>query len=279
MPNEVTRRPEYDVQRQIKRVIIESNLAVGDALPTEAELGERLAVSRGSLREALKSLQARGIVEVVHGRGMFVGRMSMDALVDGLTFHTLLGSPGESRRLAAELIDIRDVIESALAERVAAAPGDAALDELERIVTSMEDVSSGSEPFQGLDRAFHQALYRSVDNRVVTLLIQAFWDVLDAARPALPAEHEDRVANAAHHRAILEAVRAGDTGAAREAMSAHFGDTHRWIQSPTSLLWNGCEAACSPLSTWRCETRGASTGRRTRPYVDELTIINLSFIC
>jgi DNA-binding FadR family transcriptional regulator len=232
--NEVTRRPEYDVQREIKRVIIGSNLTVGDALPTEAELTERLGVSRGSLREALKSLQARGIVEVVHGRGMFVGRMSMDALVDGLAFHTQLGSAAEGRRLAAELVDLRDLIESALIQRVAATRDSAALDELERIVTRMEDVSNGADPFQELDREFHRALYASVDNRVVTLLINAFWDVLDAARPALPAQLDDRVANAGYHRAILEAVRESDPDAACQAMTAHFGSTHAWIQWPRS---------------------------------------------
>jgi DNA-binding FadR family transcriptional regulator len=226
------RRPEYDVQREIKRLIIASNLTVGDSLPTEAELTEQLGVSRGSLREALKSLAARGIVEVVHGRGMYVGRMSMDALVDGLAFHTQLGSASDSRRLAAELVDVRDLIESALIQRVAAALPSAALQGLEQIVARMEDVTNAADPFQDLDRDFHRALYESLDNRVVTLLIKAFWDVLEAARPALPVQLADRVADAAHHRAILEAVRRGDAGEACEAMTAHFASTHQWIQTP-----------------------------------------------
>jgi DNA-binding FadR family transcriptional regulator len=234
--NFVTRRPEYDVQREIKRFIIAANLTVGDALPTEAELTAQLGVSRGSLREALKSLEARGIVEVLHGRGTYVGRMSMDALVDGLAFHTQLGSASDSRRLAAELIDVRDLIESALIQRVGAAPASAALEELEQIVVRMEDVTSTADPFQDLDRDFHRALYEPLDNRVVTLLIKAFWDVLEAARPALPPQLDDRVADAAHHRAILEAIRLGDPSAAYEAMTAHFASTHRWIEAPATHL-------------------------------------------
>ena len=241
MSSFVTRRPEYDVQREIKRFIIASSLTVGDALPTEAELTAQLGVSRGSLREALKSLEARGIVEVVHGRGMYVGRMSMDALVDGLAFHTQIGSASDSRRLAAELIDVRDLIESALIRRVAAGPSRAGLEGLEQIVVRMEDVTSAADHFQELDRDFHRALYDPLDNRVVTLLIKAFWDVLEGARPALPAQIADRAADAAHHRAILEAVRLGDPGAACEAMTAHFASTHEWIQAPRSRLSNGGE--------------------------------------
>lgn len=247
MSNFVTRRPGYDVQREIKRLIIASDLTVGDALPTEAELTAQLGVSRGSLREALKSLEARGIVEVVHGRGMFVGRMSMDALVDGLAFHTQLGSASDSRRLAAELVDVRDLIESALIQRVAAAPDSAALEELEQIVARMEDVTSAAGHFQELDRDFHRVLYEPLDNRVVTLLIKAFWDVLEAARPALPAQLDDRAADAAHHRAILEAVRLGDPGAAYEAMTAHFASAHQWIQAPRSRLSNGGDRVYASL--------------------------------
>jgi DNA-binding FadR family transcriptional regulator len=226
----VARRPVFDVQHEIKRVIINANLAAGDALPTEAELMARLGVSRGSLREALKSLQARGIVEVVHGRGMYVGRLSMDALVDGLTFHAQLDSAADSRRLASELVDVRDLLESTLIQRVASSAEPGTLAALERIVERMEDAGEQAAPFQDLDRDFHTVLYSSIDNQVVIKLIRAFWDVLDAARPALPESQDDRVANAGHHRAILEAVRSGDIAAAREAMTAHFDGTHRWIQ-------------------------------------------------
>lgn len=230
MTKDARRRPQYDAQHEIKRVIIEAGLAPGDPMPTEAQLTEQLGISRGSLREALKSLQARGIVEVVHGRGMFVGQLSMDALVDGLTFQALLGTTVDHRRLAAELVDVRDILESALIQRIAAAADTALLDELDRIVALMERTDGDGLPFQELDRQFHTMLYGSIGNEVVTKLIAAFWDVLDAARPTLPTSVDDRIANAAHHRAILEAVRRGDPAAAQGAMQHHFSSTHRWIK-------------------------------------------------
>ena len=232
MTREARRRPQYDAQQEIKRLIIDAGLAPGDPMPTEAQLTDQLGISRGSLREALKSLQARGIVEVVHGRGMFVGRLSMDALVDGLTFQARLGATVDHRRLAAELVDVRDVLERALIQRIAADADAALVEELQRIVVLMERTDADSQPFQDLDRQFHVMLYRPIDNEVVTKLIAAFWEVLDAARPTLPTSLDDRIANAAHHRAILEAVRRGDPAAAEGAMQRHFSATHRWIKDP-----------------------------------------------
>ena len=75
------RRPQFNAQDEIKRVILARGLTAGDAIPTEAELADELGISRGSLREALKGLQARGIVEVRHGRGMFVAQPSQDSRV------------------------------------------------------------------------------------------------------------------------------------------------------------------------------------------------------
>jgi DNA-binding FadR family transcriptional regulator len=230
MGREVERRAAFDPQQQIKRVIIEAKLQPGDPMPTEAQLIDRLGISRGSLREALKSLQAKGIVNVVHGRGMFVGSMSMDALVDGLIFHTQLGSHQGSRRTASDLIDIRDILETALIREVVPLADRALLDLLDEIVVGMEDLGPNARPFQELDRQFHSVLYRPLENETAAKLIQAFWDVLDAARPELPPLEDDRQANASHHRAILSCLQAGDAAEAGEAMGRHFRSTHRWIQ-------------------------------------------------
>ena len=83
-------RPSRAVEAQegVKELILQRGLAAGDPLPTESELMEELGVSRNSIREALKALQAVGIVDIRHGFGMFVGRMSLAGLVDELAFHS-----------------------------------------------------------------------------------------------------------------------------------------------------------------------------------------------
>ena len=100
-------------QDGIKHLIIDRSLAPGDPLPTEFELVEELGVSRGSLREAVRSLQEQEIVDVRHGHGMFVGTLSLKSLVDGLTFHGQL-SDRQEMDTAADVIDVRDILECSL---------------------------------------------------------------------------------------------------------------------------------------------------------------------
>jgi DNA-binding transcriptional regulator YhcF (GntR family) len=106
-----------EVQQAIKQLILERGLASGDPMPTEFELVEELDVSRNSLREALKALQAVGIVEIRHGFGMYVGSMSLGALVDELTFHARM-SKRQGRDDLAHLVDVREVLERGLVEQV-----------------------------------------------------------------------------------------------------------------------------------------------------------------
>ena len=94
-----------------------SGLAAGDPLPTESELMDELGIGRNSVREALKALQAVGIVDIRHGFGMFVGRMSLTGLVDELAFHSRI-TLQDSRNHLGYLIEIREVLESGLVQRL-----------------------------------------------------------------------------------------------------------------------------------------------------------------
>ncbi len=225
------RRQQFDPQEEIKKVILDRGLRPGDSIPTEAELMTELGMSRGSLREALKSLQARGIIEVRHGRGMFVAHPSMDSLVDALIFRGALEQQRSALTTASELVDIRDILEAALVQQVAVARTPELLAKLDRTVADMDDAVASGHSFHEADRRFHEELYSDLDNALVLQLVQAFWDVLDAVRPQLGVGvADDPVTNVAHHRRIVERVRAGDPDGARQAMVDHFRGTHAWIQ-------------------------------------------------
>ena len=79
------------LQDKIKSLIIKQNLKSGDLMPTENELIEQLGVSRSSLREAIKSLEALHILDIRHGVGTFVSESSLVPMIRGLSFHTQLG--------------------------------------------------------------------------------------------------------------------------------------------------------------------------------------------
>src|SRR3954451_19377615 len=126
-----------DLQERIKKLIIDRRLPSGAPLPTEPELMEFLGASRNSVREALKALQAMGIVEIRHGFGTYVGAMSLTPMIEGLTFRTVAGHyRGEDSLL--QLLELREAVETGLIGRLVAGTNRGTdLAELEDLVGEM----------------------------------------------------------------------------------------------------------------------------------------------
>lgn len=125
------------LQTDIMNLILERRLSPGDPMPTEAELSEELGIGRNTLREALKVLQALGVVEIRHGFGMFVAPSNFDALADGLTFRGRLSLQGTGHE-AMELVDIRQALETGLIGAAMAEMTSADHADLDELVTGME---------------------------------------------------------------------------------------------------------------------------------------------
>jgi DNA-binding FadR family transcriptional regulator len=223
--------PQRDLRSDIKRLLLDLNLKSGDPLPTEAEMIEILQVSRGSLREALKSLQAVGIIETRHGSGSYVGELSLSAMIDGLAFHSQLGKGNDDLTTAVDLADIREIVESALIGRVAAAVTPSLLEDLEGLIGKMNDVVPQSPEFAAIDRGFHERLYVDLGNSLIAGLLDAFWHALDPVRSSLPQPFADPHEAVEKHQAILEALRRGSGTKAAAAMHDHFAVTREWILS------------------------------------------------
>lgn len=215
-------RVSSQIQREVMQLILDRRLRAGAPLPTEAELMESLGVSRNSVREALKALQALDIVEIRHGYGTYVGEASLTPLVDGLTFRTL-AQQGDDTGALAEILQIREVLEEGLVRRVAGTLSDAELARLEAVVERMEEAGRAGRPFPELDREFHELLYASLGNALVPQLLGAFWTVF--RRVAGVRGWTDDPApdvTVRRHRDIVIALRAGDVEGAQKAMADHF---------------------------------------------------------
>ncbi|QFG22783.1 FadR/GntR family transcriptional regulator [Actinomadura sp. WMMB 499] len=210
-----------EVQQRVKQLILERGLAVGDPMPTEFELVEELDVSRNSLREALKALQAVGIVEIRHGFGMYVGSMSLGALVDELTFHARI-SKRQGRDDLAHLVDIREILERGLIDQVIDRGLNSGTSELDEVMRRMEAEASAGQVTPETDRLFHELLYRPLANPIVNQLLGAFWDVYRTLQHDLAPVVQEADDVAQRHRDIYDALRAGDRTAAAAAMAAHF---------------------------------------------------------
>lgn len=220
-----------DLRSDIKRLLLDLNLKPGEPLPTEAEMIEILQVSRGSLREALKSLQAVGIVETRHGSGSYVGSLSLAAMIDGLAFHSQLARGNDDLSTAVDLADMREIVESALIGRVAMSATPALIADLERLIEEMNGVVPQSPEFAAIDHNFHERLYADLENSLVIGLLDAFWHALNPVRGALPQPFADPHEAVVKHQAILDALRRSSETDAATAMHDHFALTREWILS------------------------------------------------
>ncbi|MGW8379966.1 FadR/GntR family transcriptional regulator [Streptomyces sp. ODS28] len=211
-----------EIQERIKRLIVERRLPSGAPLPTETELMDQLGVSRNSVREALKALQAMGIVEIRHGFGTYVGTMSLAPMIEGLTFRTVAGHyRGEDSLL--QLLELREAVEGGLIARLVEDAGrEADLSELEGIVERMGQEARDGGVRASTDRAFHVALYRGLGNSLLSEVLDAFWDAFHRVRTDLADLGEDPKLTWRQHAEILEAVRAGDAPRAEAAVREHF---------------------------------------------------------
>ncbi|MFE9611238.1 FadR/GntR family transcriptional regulator [Streptomyces sp. NPDC006012] len=217
-----------EVTEAIKSYILDNQLEPGDPLPSEAELCAALGASRSSIREAVKTLAVLDIVEVRRGHGTYVGRLSLSALVEGLAFRGLL-SPKDDFRTLSELVEVRELIERGMAERILATLSPADLDALDALVDDMgRRGAHDGEGFAGCDRAFHERLMEPLDNKLVGQLSLAFWDVYALVAPQLQGiSAKDEADTIADHRAIVRAAREGDADGFVRAIAGHYAPVRR----------------------------------------------------
>lgn len=219
-----------DVAERIKRFILRERLHPGDALPTEAELGAVLESSRSSIREAIKTLSALDIVEVRHGHGTFVGKLSLAALVESLAFRGLL-SRNDDHAVLAELIEVRQMLEQGLAGPIIAAMDDTRQADLAALARQMRRRAARGEDFIEQDRAFHLALMAPLGNELVVQLTGAFWDVHAIVAPVLAPAGPDGPVSADAHAAIVHAAAAGDVDRLHTAIAAHYAPIRRRVHA------------------------------------------------
>ena len=217
------------IQNKIKELILARHLQTGDPIPTENELVEHLDVSRNSVREALKVLQALGIVEVRHGLGTYVGDGSLEALTDGLVFRGQRSLRGD-RRDIRELVELRETLEAGLINQAIAVSTDDNLKRLHQRFLELEKVAGTGAAGDLADRAFHEQLYAPLANRLLSQLLAVFWDVYHDLSPELGTEQLDPESIIEDHRAIYLAMADRHAARATAAVIGHFSGIRRRLE-------------------------------------------------
>lgn len=209
------------LQHDIMDLILERNLGVGDPMPTETELCAELGVGRNTIREALKVLQAVGVVEIRHGFGTFVASSGFGPLASSLAFRGKL-SLRHGGREALELVDVRQALEAGLIGLAMDVMTDDALVALDDCVREMEARAQHDTSFPDVDQEFHRLLYAPLHNDLLTSLLDVFWVAYSEIHAEAGVVHGGLVETAHQHRQILEAVRAGDRKRASKLVAHHF---------------------------------------------------------
>ena len=172
------RVPLYrQAQEQLKTYIQVRNLGAGAPLPPESVLADELGMSRLSLREATKSLEALGVLEARQGEGVFVRPFSFAPILDNLPYGLFVY--GKSLQ---DLFQVRRGLEEGLGGMILGSIKPSDLDALETLVEEMADFARRGQPIVEPDRAFHLALFRPLDNALVLRLIELFWDAYHRLR-------------------------------------------------------------------------------------------------
>jgi GntR family transcriptional repressor for pyruvate dehydrogenase complex len=203
-----------EVARQLERRITEE-LKPGDLLPPERALVRMLGVSRDSVRNAIRTLELMGLLEPRQGIGTVVRG---PAAKSGNPLATALL---EKRKMVAELIDVRKMIEPPLAGRAALhITGDAIADMEDILVRQKAKVLQGELGIEE-DSEFHYAIALASDNSVILKVVDVLMDLLRETRESsLQVEGRQEKSLAGHHR-ILSALKLGDAAAAEAAMRRH----------------------------------------------------------
>lgn len=213
------------VRQYIKQYIVDNACTGGDPLPPEGEIAQTLGVSRTAVREAVKALEALGIVEVRHGAGLFVRPFNLDATREILAF-----SLDSDAQTIAELSQARQWLDIGAMPEIVAQIDDAAIRELETILERWRAGMPEGDP-KHEDACFHNALARVTGNRLLILLTDTYWHILSGSPELILHRPTDARANYEHHRRILDAVKARDVAAAQAAVAASYADQQQRARS------------------------------------------------
>jgi GntR family transcriptional repressor for pyruvate dehydrogenase complex len=204
-----------EVAQQIERLILKK-LRPGDKLPSERELAEMLKVSRSSIRDAIRGLELRGLVEPRQGAGTIVRETAAEPMPN--PFASALK---RRKEMVSELLDFRKMLEPPLAARAATHASADEISEMEEILQRQDAKQSQGEHAVAEDAEFHYSVVLKVLDIIMDLL-------RDTRERSLQVEGRPQKSLAGHRR-ILAAIKRHDAEGAKSAMRRHIEDVEEIV--------------------------------------------------
>lgn len=206
------------VVNELQRLILEGALQPGKQLPPERELTRQLGVSRTVLREATRTLVAKGLLESKPGVGTIVHQVTWEQVVEPLF---LLMQTNKASISLDHLHQVRSVLEVEIASLAASQAKQGEVDDLHRVLADMEAAEDSPAQFADHDAEFHRLLAETTHNPLFSILLDSIRDLMKEVR-LMVASYPDLYPQVMFdHRLILEKVSAGDAVGAKKAMVEH----------------------------------------------------------
>lgn len=230
MTSPVPRSAHETVMRHIEDALAAGRVRIGDRLPGERALSQSLGVGRSSVREALRVLEAMGVVRRGVGSGPDAGAVVVaepsSAISAMLRLHV-----ATSHLPMADIVEYRLLLESWAVRRAADHAGPAELEAARALLDAMDDPALEPERFHRLDAEFHVALAAMAGNVLVASVMAALRDAIHgyvmAAVSRLPDWTEIAERLRAEHRGVLDAVAAGSGEQAATRVVEHINGFYR----------------------------------------------------
>ncbi len=204
------------ISQQLNKLIEEGLLKPGDRLPPERDLAERFKVSRNSVRDALRTLEARGLIEVRQGDGAYIRETT-----SAETYRAMIDVLASKKEAIHEIMQVRKIIEPGVAAYAAQKVSPVDLEALEEILRRQEAKAAVDDPGVEEDSLFHYTIARMTGNSFLMRLLQVINENLTESRDLILRYPNTRSATRIGHRQIVKALRERDPEAARQAMLAH----------------------------------------------------------
>lgn len=215
----------HDAVERLLDAIIEGRVTAGEQLPPEGQLAVEFGISRLTMREAVRLLQAQGVIVQVPGSRHLIAPVSEWTGMDAVVRHAR--SAGQRRQSSLELLEVRMMIETGAAELAAERRSDEHLSALEDSLARMRHHHDEADvdAFVQADLEFHDVIIRAADNRILVAALRPLTSMLAETRGETSAVAEIRAHAIEQHQAVLDAIRSGVPIAARDAMASHMRQT------------------------------------------------------
>jgi GntR family transcriptional repressor for pyruvate dehydrogenase complex len=212
-----TLRLYEQIVQQIEDSILNGDLKGGGQLPAERDLAHQFGVSRTAVREAMKTLREKGLVEAYPGRGTFVTNRTARSMRQTLD-RVMRGGPSEG---AVHLVEVREILEPEIAALAAVRADEEARTAMREAIAVMDAARLDPEAFIEGDLDFHLALAEAAGNPLILSLIDSIVGLLREQRLRTYYIDGGPERGQYHHKRILDAIEHRDPNGARDTMCAH----------------------------------------------------------